>query len=249
MRVRLSLALLLALVAAAAQPRGQDGDRASGGVVRLDLYASAGGRDVPDLSRDEVSILEDGVEQPIDDFVRVEIASGRPGRRVFVIFLDTYHTSIESSTTLRLPLIRWLDRLIGPDDLVALTTPESEAGAIRFAGKASVLSDIMQPDWSWARVGEPQPLDSRLRRYQACVGAAGPRERAAALELEARRLEARTLDALEALVARVGGMREERKAVLTVSDGWRLYRPNAALASGRGLARDDGTADLERLDS
>jgi predicted dienelactone hydrolase len=49
-------------------------------------------------------------------------AEGRA--RVFVIFLDTYHTTIEGSSNMRLPLIKFLDRLLGPDDMVALMTPE-----------------------------------------------------------------------------------------------------------------------------
>ena len=37
---------------------------------------------------------------------------------MFVVFVDTYHTQIEASSSLKLPLIRFLDRVIGPDDQV-----------------------------------------------------------------------------------------------------------------------------------
>jgi VWFA-related protein len=47
----------------------------------------------------------------------------------------------------------------------------------------------------------------------------------------ARRREKLALDALDDLVLWLRGVREERKAVLAVSDGWRLFRPNRALAN------------------
>ncbi len=45
-----------------------------------------------------------------------------------------------------------------------------------------------------------------------------------------RRRERLTLDALEEIVRHLDGLREERKAILTVTEGWRLFRENRALA-------------------
>jgi hypothetical protein len=47
--------------------------------------------------------------------------------------------------------------------------------------------------------------------------------------MNARRREKLTLDALEDLIAYLGGLREGRKAVLTVTEGWRLFAPNYKL--------------------
>src|SRR5262245_62628037 len=44
-----------------------------------------------------------------------------------------------------------------------------------------------------------------------------------------RRREKRALDAIQDLVRFLRGVREERKAILAVTDGWLLYRPNSAL--------------------
>ena len=41
-----------------------------------------------------------------------------------------------------------------------------------------------------------------------------------------RRREAQTLDSLDSLVTYLRDAREERKAVITITNGWRLYRPN-----------------------
>lgn len=49
-------------------------------------------------------------------------------------------------------------------------------------------------------------------------------------EMILRRHEAKTLQALEDTVARLGQLREGRKAVLIVSEGWELYRPDQKLA-------------------
>ena len=46
----------------------------------------------------------------------------------------------------------------------------------------------------------------------------------------ARRREMRTLDALDELIQHLRGVREERKAVITMTDGWPLYEPDRNLA-------------------
>src|SRR5262249_27093713 len=51
-----------------------------------------------------------------------------------------------------------------------------------------------------------------------------------AIEMIDRRHEKRSLDALEDLVRSLRGLREERKAILAVSNGWLLFRPNPNLA-------------------
>ena len=44
-----------------------------------------------------------------------------------------------------------------------------------------------------------------------------------------RRREKLVLDALQDVVRSLRGAREERKAILTISNGWRLFRPNESL--------------------
>ena len=51
-----------------------------------------------------------------------------------------------------------------------------------------------------------------------------------AREMIARRRELRTLDALDGLIQHLRGLREERKAVITITDGWPLYEPDRNLA-------------------
>jgi hypothetical protein len=75
------------------------------------------------------------------------------------------------------------------------------------------------------------------RRYQACYpGTQAPApndpcgdDRGIADEMIARRREQRTLDSVADLVQVLGAAREERKAVLLLSEGWPLYRPSRTL--------------------
>ena len=55
-------------------------------------------------------------------------------------------------------------------------------------------------------------------------------DRGIADEMIERRKEKMTIDALHDLVAYLRGVREERKAVLAVTDGWRLFQPHEQLA-------------------
>lgn len=244
---RLFLFALIAFVSVALQAQDQPTFRTGANYVRVDMYAAVDGKSVEDLTAEEVEVLEDGVPQTIEAFehvsvrpagaqdTRIEPNTIRESRqlaadaraRIFVIFLDTYHTNIEGSANMRLPLIKFLDRLLGPDDMVAMVTPEMAAGEVTLGRKTTVISNIMQAEWLWGRRGRLVDNDPKEDLYEACYGS-GP----AAAEMKARRRERLTLDALEDLIVHLGGMREERKAVIAVSEGWQLFGPNAKLAAG-----------------
>jgi VWFA-related protein len=151
-----------------------------------------------------------------------------PRARLFVLFLDTYHVDVAGSHRIRAPLVEALDRVIGADDLVAVMTPEMAATDITFARRSTTIEGMLTRYWHWGerdRVTLPDPQD---REYCSCF----PTEPAVVTELIARRHEKRTLDALHDLVVHLGGLREERKAVLAITTGWLLYRPNMTLMQG-----------------
>jgi VWFA-related protein len=265
MRSRLSVAVFLAAASAAVmaqttqQPASEQPRptfRAEANYVRVDMYAMADGRTIEDLRPEEIEILEDGVPQKIATFEHVNVrpagaqetriepntvAQSRqlaqdPRARVFVIFLDTYHVQVDGSHNMRTPVVRFLDRVIGQDDLVGVMTPEMSAKDITFGRKTTVISKMMQEDWAWGRRerGAGTDEDPKEARYRQCY-LEWPD---IAEEMVERRREKLSLDALEDLVYHLAGVREERKAVLTVSEGWRLFGPNRNLA--RGLRRADG---------
>jgi VWFA-related protein len=102
---------------------------------------------------------------------------------------------------------------------------------ITFGRKTTVISNIMQNEWSWGRRGSITQ-DPKEDLYDACYPQRSTNNPGPAPEMRARRREKLTLDALDDLVAYLGGLREERKAILTVSEGWVLFRENHNLAEG-----------------
>ena len=248
--------------------------RTGANYVRVDMYAMRDGQVVDDLRLEEIDLLEDGAPQKIEAFehimvrpagpeaTRVEpntVAESRqmaadPRARVFVIFLDTVNTQIEGSANMRLPLVRFLDRVLGQDDLVALMTPEMSATDITFARKTTVISNIMQTEWTWGRRGALVKEDPKEQLYEACYPDVREGDTAGiAAEMIARRRERLAFDALEDLIVHLRGIREERKAVLTVTEGWPIYSENRRLAAAvRGgaqpLAGPLGRTPSERSD-
>jgi VWFA-related protein len=237
------------------QETAQPTFRTSANYVRVDMYAMRDGEPVEDLQPGEIDVLEDDVPQTIEDFEHVKVRTATPQdarieprsveesrqmaaearARVFVIFIDTYHTTIEGSATMRLPLIRFLDRVLGPDDLVALMSPEMAASDVTFGRKTTVISNIMQTEWTWGRRNRLAGTDDdpKERLYRFCYPEVRPGSQTPVAEMIARRREKLTLDALEDLIVHLGGIREERKAVLAVTEGWLLYEPNTKLAVPR----------------
>ena len=256
---RLTTAALLTLFAASILAQ-QPTFRTGANYVRVDMYASKDGKAVEDLKQEEVEILEDGMPQKIEAFEHVKVRTlnpeesrvepntisesrrlaSDPRARVFVIFLDTYHTQIEGSATMRQPLMNFLNRVLGPDDMVAVMTPEMAATEITFARKTTVFSKMFDQNLFWGRRARLVDDDEREQLYQACYGPSSP----IALEMKERRREKLTLDAIEDLMIHLAGVREERKAILTVTEGWRLYTKNAKLAAAGDQNTRVGPGDV-----
>jgi VWFA-related protein len=244
---RLYVLVVCALATASLHGQGGPTFRTGANYVRVDMYATRDGQPVEDLRPDEIDLLEDGVVQKVERFEHVKVAPAgsqdlrvepttveqsramaADGRaRVFIIFLDTHHTTFEGSATMRLPLVRFLDRLMGADDMVALMTPEMSARDVAFGRKTTVISNIMQ-DEVWGRKGRVTSEDPKEALYEACYPPVRGDDTAA--EMKARRREKLTLDALEDLIVHLNGVREERKAVLAVTEGWRIFGQNPRLA-------------------
>ncbi|HMB79785.1 MAG TPA: VWA domain-containing protein, partial [Vicinamibacterales bacterium] len=154
--------------------------------------------------------------------------------RLIVLFLDTYHVEIDGSHNIRKPLVDALDKLIGQDDLVAVMTPEMSASDITFARKTTTIDGFLTRYWHWGERSRMNPVDPVDEQYGACYpNQSAPTcadQNGIAAEMIDRRHEKLVLDALEDLVGYLHNVREERKAILAISDGWLLFRPNDKLA-------------------
>ena len=230
--------------------------RTEANYVRVDIYPTANGAPVADLRQEDFEVLEDGVPQRVDAFERVVIrgpepqaprvepntvAESRamlenPRARVFVLFLDLNHVDLAATKTIRQPLINFLNRAIGPDDLVGVMTPEMSGADVTFARKTQTIEGILTRYW-WGERDRLTATDPLQELYKRCYPGFDD-DRGVADEMIKRYRERETLTALENLVRYLRNLREERKAVIAITDGWLLYRPDASLGRPLGNQPD-----------
>lgn len=276
MRVRIALVgVVLPVLVAAQQPGELPRFRAGTNLVRVDAYVSRGDVAVTDLKADDFVVLEDDTPQAIEAFElvtarapipqsqRLDPANVRDMRqeagdaaRVFTLFFDRMFVSLSGSYQARQPIVETLDRLIGPDDLVGVMTPEMSPGSVTYSRRTTSIERYVTDTWHWgerdraaarfARTPQEQMLEDCYLPYPDIYG-----------ELIMRHREQQTLDALENLVVYLEGLRPERKFVMVFTEGWPLYRQNDRLTrvldgqvpTGDPLGTDPRTGGLRRSGS
>lgn len=225
--------------------------RTEANFVRVDAYPTKDGRPVHGLTAADFEVLEDGVLQKIETFEHVVITTGgpqsariepnsvreaermagNPRNRVFVIFLDVPHVDVSGSHAIKEPLIRLMDRMMGADDLVAVMTPSMAPTQMTFGRKTEVIERGLRENWPWGMRHSIMPMDEKEIQYDRCypplTGEGSPS--ALAQALIDRRRERMVLDAMRDLVLYLGGIREERKAIIAVTEGWQLHRPTESV--------------------
>ena len=245
----ISAASLLGVVAVTVQGQRQVADdnqlipptfRTEANYVRVDVFVTRDGEPVTDLRPEEVQILDEGVLQEITQFEYIRIrghvpqearrepntvAESRemlrdPRARVFVLFLDTRHVDVANSRRISQPLIDSLDALLGVDDLVGVMTSDMSAADVAFARKTISLQRMLEQEW-WGERNRLVTTDPVEEQYQICYPPQpGETVSVVAKALIERRREKMTLDALGDLVRFLRGVREERKAILVITEGW-----------------------------
>jgi VWFA-related protein len=244
--------------------------RTDANYVRVDVYPTKDGKTVEDLRAEDFELLENGVKQQVQAFERVVISpagpqsmrveantvrggeqmASNPRNRVFVIFLDIPHVDIASGHHINQPLVRLIDRMLGPDDLIAVMTTEMTASQITFGRKTEVIADMLRDKWYWGMRDSVLDMDERERDYIACFPpgeadrAAGRLRPEVVTKMIARRRERMVLDSLRDLVRYLGSVREERKAILTVTQGWLLFRPDSSMTTLRVMDRAGNTEPI-----
>ena len=233
-RAAVAVAALSVAVAAAqeqqpAPPPDQPVFRTRVNLVRVDV--SVFGRDgepLTDLRPEDFVVREDGVLQKVEtvQFVKLngqtppdrqestvirsaahaEAEAAREDVRVFVLFLDDYH--VDKAPTVMIPLRRTLRAFVdqlGPYDLVAVMDPLTPLTHIEFTRDRNRILEIVNN--FEGRRGELFPVRSAAEEAQ--------QTQRNIWELRA----GVTLDAMNAIVTKLGGLREGRKSVLFVSQG------------------------------
>ena len=244
MRFRIAL-LGIAVPAAILGQTSQDLPRFRAGtnLVRVDAYVSLNGTAVTDLKIEDFVVHEDDKPQAIENFQlitaplpttespRTDSTNTQDMRqdveraaRVFTFFFDRLFVSIDGSYRAQKPIVDTLERLVGPDDLVGVMTPEMSPGSITYSRRTESVERMVTDGWHWGKRGSKMPQTPQEDALVECYGVD------AAAPLIARLREQQTLDALRALVIHLEGLRPERKFVLVFTEGWPLYRPDDRLA-------------------
>jgi VWFA-related protein len=232
--------------------------RAGTNLVRVDAYVSKEDVAVTDLKAEDFEVFEDDKPQKIENF---ELITARPpnpqtarvdptnvrdmnqqvdsAARVFTLFFDRWQVSLAGSYRARKPIIETLDRVIGPDDLIGVMTPEMSASAVTYSRRTGSIERAVTDTWHWGSrdqlVRTPQE-DS----IHACYDDS-KETRDLAGKMIARLREKQTLDALDSLISHLEVMRPERKFVMVFTEGWSLFRPDKSMermAEGRVPGQD-----------
>jgi VWFA-related protein len=212
--------------------------------VRVDVIVSDGkGNPVLDLKPEEFSVFEDGKPQKVETFAVVKIdpldqvegpANGeirtaadeereaaRPEVRLFVILLDDYHVRRGNDMAVRRPLIEFIENQLAPADMVAVMYPLTPVSDIQFSRSRSKLISAIQNFEGRKFNYTPRNLfEEQYAQYPAAT-------------VERIRNQV-TMSALKAAAIRMGGLREGRKSIIFISEGFtsalppQLQDPNAS---------------------
>ena len=209
--------------------------RADINFVRVDIIITdRDGNPVTDLEAGDFEVLEDGTPQTIESFRLIRItgipepgaepawpirnafdAEGEAARedvRVFAIFLDDYHVRRGNDVRLREALVNFIQTQLAPTDMVAIMYPLTPLDGVRpTRNHEAIVSELARFE---GRKYEYDPRNEFERRYAHYPTSTVERVRNEV-----------SLSALKALVTHLGGLREGRKALILVSEGYTNYLP------------------------
>ena len=216
---------------------------------------TADGKPVTDLTQADFEVREDGVVQTIRSFESVvhkpepvglprrnpstvaesNAMIGDPRRRVYVVFLDTYHVDRGSAMYMRKALKDFFATAFGPDDLVAYMTPHMSGRDISFSTSTEPLIRFLDDNPAWGVADEIAGTESDPieRDLQTCFGDT-KEQRQTWLGLRSRLREQKSIEAHARPGPHLDGHRESRKAVIAVTLGWRLFTANQTRATDEG---------------
>jgi VWFA-related protein len=203
--------------------------------VRVDaIVTDKQGNPVADLTKADFDVLEDGKPQTVETFKLVRVSgTPEPGAerpreirteydqeaeaqredvRLFAIFLDDYHVRRGGAMGVREPLIRFIRNSLGPLDMVALMYPLMPVTLLSFTRNHEAI--IREIEKFEGRKFDYRPRNQFEEQYSMYPA-----------EVVERVRNQVSLSALEGLAVKLGGLREGRKAIVLVSEGYSNYLP------------------------
>ena len=223
--------------AAAGQPAPDQPEQPTfrGGVnfVRVDVIVTdRQGNPVADLKQTDFEVTEDNRPQAVETFRLVKIDTTAPAytprsirtradeetaaadenARIFVFFLDDYQVRRESSMAARKPLVDFVETQVSPNDLLGIMYPMTPLDAVvltrNHEGIARTLAQFEGRKYNY------EPRNSTEERYVYY-----PTEQVEQIRRQV------SLSALKGLSVKLGAMREGRKAIVLLSEGYSGYLP------------------------
>lgn len=200
--------------------------------VRVDVIVSdRQGQPVTDLTPGDFEVFEDNRRQSVETFrlvkideIRAPVASGpirtredeeraaqQEDARVLVFFLDDYHVRLGSSLAARQELVRFVQTL-GPKDLLAVMYPLSPLDAVVLTRDHAAIIRMLER--FQGRKFDYTPRNEIESKYQF-----QPTE---VIERIRRQV---SLSAIEGLAVKLGSLREGRKSLILVSEGYTAVLP------------------------
>ncbi|HEV8397092.1 MAG TPA: VWA domain-containing protein [Vicinamibacterales bacterium] len=203
--------------------------------VRVDVIATDGKQQpVLDLKQDEFEVLEDNQPQTVEQFRLIKVdgnpkvgdppprvirnrddeetEAARDDVRVFAILLDDYHVRRANSVSVREPLTKFIQTQLRPNDMVAVMYPLTPITDLSFTrDHEKIIGAINAFEGRKYDYRPRNQLEENYVRYPTDT-------------VERIRNEV-VMGALRGLSVRLGSLREGRKSVIFVSEGFTAILP------------------------
>ena len=226
--------------------------------MRVDtLVTDKRGIPILDLEQTDFEVFEDGKPQTVESFRLIRANGAEPAEttrairsradeaqaaanedaRIFVFFLDDYHVRLRNSLSVRKALVEFIQANVGPGDLLAVMYPLTPIDAVTLTrDHQSVIRALARFEGRKFNYQPRHAVEAQYAHY--------PPE---SIERVRRQV---SLTALESLAVKLGVIREERKAVIVVSEGYTALLPPALRdpVAGVGEIGESRAGATPRLD-
>jgi VWFA-related protein len=201
--------------------------------VRVDVIVTdKKGEPVIDLTQKDFQVWEDGEPQDVESFKLFKIDAmtqttpARPIRstfdeeseaqrtdvRLFAFFMDDYHVRRGNGMRARIALADFVRKQIAPQDMVGIMYPLTPTDAVVMGRNHEAMARAIET------------FDGRKYNYQPRNQFEDQYANYPATIVEQVRNDV-SLSALKGLIIKLGGLREGRKALVLVSEGYTDYLP------------------------
>jgi VWFA-related protein len=210
--------------------------RAGINFVRVDVIVSdKNGANIADLKQTDFEVTEDGKPQTVDSFKFIKLDGGavpgpdgpprairtdadeeseaaRDDVRLFAVFLDDYHVRRLASMGVRDPLTKFIQTQLGPSDMIGLMYPLGSVLNVRMTRNHEAVVQGIQH--FLGRKYDYTPMNEIEQQY-----ANYPTETVEQIRNKV------SLSALKGLIVHMGTLKEGRKSLIVVSEGYTNMLP------------------------